>query len=247
MVIKKRYCTQRDGKKIIKVFLKPTEKFPEGHNYFYCSLEDESIIDSYVWRLDDRGVGYVRASDGKRSVFFHSLVCKQNKDSCLKFVGFANYVSFDCTRNNIMMGMTGTPKTCQGAPVRGYYRDGNAFRLMVCRGAEGIKPLRASTEDLVASRAFLEEQRYYGGYAYNFLEDMRDCLDLLDIERTGFMTHDTAILNHVKRTAYNNAWYYCRYFLYSYFRKNKLRVPKFTFDEEGYMVDLKTGERLCSL
>lgn len=47
-VIKKEQYRQKDGTDILKVYTKPTSKFPNG-GYFYVDAEDEDIVDSYTW------------------------------------------------------------------------------------------------------------------------------------------------------------------------------------------------------
>ena len=46
-VIKKEQYRQQDGTYILKVYTKPTKKFPDG-GYFYVDAKDEDVIDSYT-------------------------------------------------------------------------------------------------------------------------------------------------------------------------------------------------------
>ena len=50
-VIKKEQYRQQDGTDILKVYTKPTSKFPEGSNYFYVDAKDEDLVDSHTWCL----------------------------------------------------------------------------------------------------------------------------------------------------------------------------------------------------
>ena len=54
-VLKKEQYRQKDGTDILKVYTKPTSKFPEEYNYFYVAAENEDIVDSYTWHLFKHG------------------------------------------------------------------------------------------------------------------------------------------------------------------------------------------------
>lgn len=80
---------------------------------------------------------------------------------------------------------------------------------------------------------------------YNFLEDRRNDLDILDLERTGVLSHEESIYKHVLRYAKDNAWYYYRYNLVKYFKDNHIPAPKFITDEQGFMRHPVTNKLLC--
>lgn len=81
-------------------------------------------------------------------------------------------------------------------------------------------------------------------YMYDFLKDRRHALDLLELERTGQITAEEATYRHVLRYA-GNAWYFYRYGLQEYFKDNNIPIPTYGLDEQGFMVDTITGNRLC--
>lgn len=59
---------QKNGNDVLKVILKPTQRFPEG--YFYCDASDEELVRSYTWRLMTQKHPYVRA-DSYQTLRFH--------------------------------------------------------------------------------------------------------------------------------------------------------------------------------
>lgn len=77
-----------------------------------------------------------------------------------------------------------------------------------------------------------------------FLEDRSNAIDILDLERTGQISHEESVYRHVKRYS-QNAWYYYRYDLVDYFKEYNIPVPEFALDERGFMVDIDTGRKLC--
>ncbi len=96
----------QDGTKILKVFCKPTVKFPEG-GYFYAPAEAESLVNSYGWYLyKDGNRVVIRAFSGDRSkrqtVYFHKELykfyqgCNWNED-----IDHISLISFDNTNNNL--------------------------------------------------------------------------------------------------------------------------------------------------
>lgn len=50
---------QLNGEDILKVILKPTQRFPDG--YFYCDASDEKLVRNYTWRLQSQKEPYVVA------------------------------------------------------------------------------------------------------------------------------------------------------------------------------------------
>lgn len=129
----------------------------------------------------------------------------------------------------------------------------------------------ASDEELVKSYAWFlyiqkhpyvivnfrgtQTKRFHREKAYNILGnypdyinhiDRRKDIDLLDLERTGQISEDEAVYRHVLRYA-DNAWYIYRYNLFSYFRDNRIPIPAFSTDINGFMCHPVTGHRLCPL
>ena len=53
---------QQNSEDVLKVILKPTQKFPEG--YFYCDACDEELVKNYTWCLHTQRYPYVIANLG---------------------------------------------------------------------------------------------------------------------------------------------------------------------------------------
>ena len=51
---------QLNGEEILKVILKPTQRYPEGA-YFYADACDEELVRSYAWLLNSQKQPYVVA------------------------------------------------------------------------------------------------------------------------------------------------------------------------------------------
>lgn len=65
---------QKNGENILKVILKPTQKFPDG--YFYCDSCDEELVRSYAWHFKSQKqpyvvVGYQDYYKGVQKKLFH--------------------------------------------------------------------------------------------------------------------------------------------------------------------------------
>lgn len=74
-VIKKEQYRQKDGTDILKVYTKPTSKFPNG-GYFYVDAEDEDIVDSYTWGLWKNAKNiYVLATRLDKQHRLHDVLC----------------------------------------------------------------------------------------------------------------------------------------------------------------------------
>lgn len=86
----------------------------------------------------------------------------------------------------------------------------------------------------------------YEDYRYDFLKDRRKDTDILDLERTGQISEDEAIYRHILRYA-DNAWFYYRYNLTKYFADNRIPLPRYSRDSDGFMIHPITGQQLCPL
>lgn len=253
-VIKKEQYRQKDGTDILKVYTKPTSKFPEGSNYFYADAKDEDIVDSYDWSL-------FRNRKNIAIIYRRRDVCYSlHRDLAFKYLGYypdyidhINGVDFDNTDKNL--NIVTNQQNLYNRPVKGYKITSNIHLIFKARlkinYVDCLPFSSVATEVEACQLQYLVETDYLRGilkddyYMYNFLKDRRNDLDILDLERTGQISSDEAIYKHVVRYASDNAWYYYRYNLEQYFKDNHLKVPDYKLDEQGYMIHPVTGKKLC--
>lgn len=254
-VEKKEYYRQKDGQGIIKVYTKPTKKFPEGANYFYVDTEDEDIVDSYSWNLSQSGkLTIVVASYnmlGYRTTYIHQELAHKHLSYYPNCIDHISGVDIDNVDSNL--NVVTQQQNIFNKSARGYSFDKhrNSFQPQICFNGNILHPFGSvKTEVEACQLAHLVETDYLKSlmkdeyYMYDFLEDRRNDLDILDLERTGIISHEESVYRHVLKYA-GNAWYYYRYGLQEYFKDNKIPVPAFALDANGLMVDNITGQKLC--
>lgn len=83
-----------------------------------------------------------------------------------------------------------------------------------------------------------------GMYNFDFKKYRRGSEDILDLERTGKISEEEATYQHILGYA-DNAWYMLRYGLEGYYKENHIPIPKYSIDEQGFMVHHITGKKLC--
>lgn len=93
-------------------------------------------------------------------------------------------------------------------------------------------------------RVWLREKLGTDYYIFDFLKYRRGSEDLLDLERTGVLSEEEATYRHILRYK-DNAWYYLRYNLEQYFKDYNIPVPKYSLNEQGFMIHPITGKKLC--
>lgn len=252
-VLKKEQYRQQDGTDILKVYTKPTSKFPEGSNYFYVDVKDEDIVDSYTWGLWKNAKNiYVLATRLGKQRRFHDILCDKYLHYKPDYIDHIDGCALDNVdaNLNIVTNAQNQYNSCS----KGYYYSTSKIGFIVqiricCIHHHPYSLVRSEIE--VCQLAYLAETEYLRGilkddyYMYDFLKDRRNDLDILDLERTGQISSDEAIYKHVIRYASDNAWYYYRYNLEQYFKDNHLKVPDYKLDEQGFMIHPVTGKKLC--
>ena len=248
---------QMDGTDILKVFCKPTQKFPEGSNYFYVDANAEPLVNDYTWYLlKDRGVIYVaaytRGSLGERTIVkLHQALCNFYTGDYAELIDHYNTVGFDNT--DINLNIVTIAENNYNSFVRGYSinRVNKNFQIRVKIDCRHIYPFSSVKSEIEACKLqhtaeteWLQEQLSSDTYHFNILEYRRGSEDILDLERTGQISHEEANYRHILKYA-DNAWYYYRYGLEDFFKEHHIPVPEYSLDDEGYMVDKITGKKLC--
>ena len=104
---------------------------------------------------------------------------------------------------------------------------------------------RADTEPEICLLVSNFQKEIYSDYNYDFLEDRRGYIWLLSKEIRGIISHEKATYLRAKELIKSNPWYVYRYNLFDYCKENKIVIPNFSLDSEGFMVSPVTGQRLC--
>lgn len=236
---------QKNGNDVLKVILKPTQRFPDG--YFYCDASDEELVKKYTWCLHTQRHPYVVASfggcDSQQMKQFHQEKAFNILDEYPNYINHINGVEFDNVNQNL--DKVTNQQNSWARPSRGYLIAGRSFQPHVAVNSRQIHAKCTRTEVEAIQLAYQLELQYED-YRYDFLKDRRKDADILNLERTGRISEEEAVYHHVCRYA-DNAWFYYRYNLTEYFRDNHLKVPDYAIDEEGYMTHPITGQKLCPL
>ena len=236
---------QQNSEDVLKVILKPTQKFPEG--YFYCDACDEELVKNYTWCIHTQRYPYVIANLGssynQQTKQFHQEKAFNILDEYPNYINYINGVEFDNVNQNL--DKVTNQQNSWARPSRGYLIAGRSFQPYVAVNSRQIHAKCTRTE-VEAIQLSYQLELQYEDYRYDFLKDRRKDADILNLERTGRISEEEAVYHHVCRYA-DNAWFYYRYNLTEYFRDNHLKVPDYAIDEEGYMTHPITGQKLCPL
>lgn len=246
---------QANGVSILKVFLRPTAKFPNG--YFYAPSEVIDLVQRYNWLLHQHGNRvYVEAHVGsghyRKTIYFHKELFKfYHGYDWQDGIDHLNLIEYDNTDNNL--NATSHQQNGFNRPTKGYIynTDYGTFQPRIRIDSKEYHPFpvthredEACIKQNYSEQIILKEKLQDQYYMFNFLKYRRGSEDILDLERTGIISEEEAIYRHILRYK-DNAWFYLRYSLEQYFKDYHIQVPKYSLDTEGFMVHPITGQRLC--
>ena len=255
-VLKIEEYKQMNGVSILKVFCKPTKKFPEG-GYFYAPAEAIDLVQKYSWFLhQDRNRVCVRAKADsdycKKTIQFHKELFKFYQGYVWQEdIDHINHIEFDNTDQNLN-AVTGSQNQYNRF-TKGYFysKDRGHFQPKIIINSKTYHPFSVTHREDDAcylqnevEQVWLREKLGSECYMFDFLKYRRGSEDLLDLERTGKISEEEAIYRHIMGYS-NNAWFYLRYGLEHYFKDYHIKVPKYSLDTKGFMVHPITGQRLC--
>ena len=186
---------QLNGEDILKVILKPTQRFPDG--YFYCDASDEKLVRNYTWRLQSQKEPYVVAYyRDMGQLRFHREKAHNILDDYPDYINHINGIEFD--NINMNLDKVSQQQNIWCAPSRGYVIAGRSFEPRIKVNHQQIRAKCTRTEVEAIQSAYQLEMQYED-YRYDFLKDRRKDIDILDLERTGKISEDEAIYRHVLR------------------------------------------------
>lgn len=231
---------------ILKVILKPTKKYPNGHFYTDNNSIARQLIENYTWFLYkyNKNIYVVAHACGQKTLCFHQEYAKQVLGYYPDYIDHINGLEIDNRDSNL--NIVTNQQNIRNRPTIGYsFVQSHVFtpnytldRAVIHRGSYKTEP-----EALLATYNLRKE--IYADYNYNFFLDRRNDLDIVDAELTKKITSQEAIYLHVKRYVENNSWYAYRYNLFDYCKQNNIVIPSFSLDSQGFMIDKITGKRLC--
>lgn len=257
---------QKNGTDILKVILKPTKNFPVGRNHFYTEADAEDLVKRYAWYLENSGIKnprrYVmshRNGDANANrLLFHKELYKlyAGVDANLVIDHF-NMIEFDdtdanLTQVNVRQNQYNT--FCRGYTVTdNRHLSGNLYfipTVSVSRkskrpfGCKIYKEDEACKLQYELETVWLKEQLGSDTYSFNILAYRRGSEGILDLERTGQISAEEATYRHILKYA-DNAWYVLRYGLEQYFKDNRIPMPEYKLDSDGFMIHSIINKKLC--
>lgn len=232
---------QKDGRDVLKVILNPSRAYPKG-SYYYADAEDIALVEQDCWSVgQDKCTRYVKGNF-ERCCRFHQCLMLRHGASELLHIDHLNHCGFDncfCNLRNVSPAYNSLNRMTWGyKPIDTYGK-----RWVVNFNVPHRFSRHASNE-VEACQIIYNLEKQYLPYHYDFLEDMSNDIDILDLERTGQISHEEAVYKHVIRYS-DNAWYYYRFNLEEYFRDYDISIPKFRLDEYGAMICELSDRRLC--
>lgn len=217
----------------LKVFLRPTEAYPEGQNFFYCDTDFEDYI------KNAKSFNFVSSKDGFRypvvngTSLHRTVMNTNNKQGAV--VDHISGVTWDDCRCNLrettLRGNAINKRVLGVSYQNGYFLVNESVNGFLSR-------VRYENEQqALMARSFSEKalRFIYDRPIYNFLFDRRDDADLVDLVRTDRLSVDAELIEYLKRYS-SNAWYYYRYIadLEPYAYLFNLNV---TLNESGFLCD----------
>lgn len=248
---------QVNGVSILKVYLKPTKKFPEGNNFFYSPAEAISLVQRYNWFLHQAGNGVAiiaHAGNGycDKTIYFHKELFKFYQGyNWQEEIDHISLVEFDNTDNNLNAVTRQQNGFNRFTKSYSYNNNRGHFQPRIAINSKNYRPFSVTHREdeacILQNRLEQVDLRSLLGtnyYMFDFKKYRRGSESILDLERTGKISEEEAVYHHIMGYS-NNAWYYLRYGLQDYYNQYHIPVPKYSLDENGFMTHPITGKKLC--
>lgn len=216
----------------LKVFLRPTEYYPEGQNFFYCDVQFKNAIRDAVI-LD-----FTSREDGNRyaminGIALHRFVMMSSGRGDV--VDHISGVTYDnCSCNLRITDSRGNANNKYNLGVS-YNKNKGVFSI---RTRCGTYPETFTNEvDALIARSYIIklERELGNGVGYNFLYDRRDDADLVDLVRTDQLSVEDELNTYLKRYS-SNTWCYYRHYI-DLLPYKDLFVTDYLLDDQGFLCD----------
>lgn len=253
-VVKIEEYRQQNGDDILKVYCKPTKKFPEGKNFFYTPADAVDLVKERSWGLIKRTNNVaVAIKKARTTVYFHRELYNLYRDCCTDCIDHVNMVEMDNIKGNLNVVT---------AQQNGLNRFNRVYRIDIFQSSMSFTPSitlngqinfpfsRMYREDNACiiqnelEQVWLREQLGANWYMFDFKKYRRGSEDILDLERTGQISEEEATYRHILKYS-DNAWYMLRYGLENYYKEHNIPIPQYSLDIDGFMIHPITGQRLC--
>ena len=227
----------------LKVILKPTKKFPVG--YFYCDADAIDLVKSYSWCLGRQGKNiFVSAyTYSQVRVLFHQKYAYKVLGYYPDCIDHINGLEID--NRDINLNVVNKQRNARNKPSIGYNFKiiKNYFQPYYVLDRKVYFKGNYKTEPEALLATYQLRQEVYSDYDYDFFEDRHNFENLLDLEVKGIVSHEEANYLRAKQLIESNPWYVYRYNLFDYCKENKIVIPNFSLDSEGFMISPVTGKR----
>lgn len=254
-VIRVEEYTMKNSEKVLKVILKPTKNFPEGKNFFFTDDNDitRELIESYTWGLVRHNniicvmtATHLVDSAKRVSLLFHQEYAYRVLSYYPDYIEHYNGLEID--NRDINLNVVSQQQNTRNKPTKGYTFEVNknkSFRIKYVNYYKSsyISSYKIEPDALLA--VYNLRQGFYSDYDYNFLEDRRNYIYLLDQECRGILSHKESSYIRAKELIESNPWYVYRYNLFDYCQAHNIVIPDFILDNQGFMVDPITKSKFC--
>lgn len=231
---------------VLKIILKPTEKFPVGYFYTDNNPVARQLVESYTWHLykNKNNIYVIVNTYGQRKLYFHQEYSYLILGYYPDYLDHINGLEIDNRDSNL--NVVTNQQNARNRPSKGYLLSNKTcFQPYYALDKKLIYRGTYHTEPEVLSAVYLLRQEVYSDYDYQFLEDRRNYSDLVDKEIRGIITHEEASYIRAKDLIESNPWYVYRYGLEDYCKEHNILIPNFDIDSQGFMINPVTKQRLC--
>lgn len=190
----------KNGMDILKVYTKPTKKFPNGA-CFYADAEEIDLVKNHTWWLNKKGNSiYVKSFIFPNNCRFHRELCFLQLGYYVACIDHVNGIGFDNITQNLNVVTNSQNKFNIFTKGYSYRNKDSSFQSSICLNSKIYYPFSiVRREDEICiqrndvEQNWLKEQMQDDYYMFDFKKYRRGSEDILDLERTGVISEDEAV------------------------------------------------------